>query len=309
FPELAICGYAPNDILEFPKFIDECIDAIRDIATYANDIAILLGGPSKNPIIEGKDLFNSAYFLVDGKIQDIIHKTLLPNYDVFDEYRYFESAFEQHIVHYKGYKVAITICEDIWDIEDNPLYKYRPLDNLIKEQPNIIINLSASPFSYTHAANRKTILKRNVSLYNIPIIYCNTTGAHTQLVFDGGSMVMNSNGDVIKQLPFFKEALDYIDWDGTHFTNIDENITTSDAIKYEFSNPKVFDPNFNIKGIYDALIIGIQDYFSKMKFEKAIIASSGGIDSAVTLALACHALGSHNVDALLMPSAYSTSHS
>lgn len=310
FPELAICGYAPNDLLEFPSFIQQCTAAINEIAQYTDkSIAALIGGPSINPVIEGKDLFNSAYFLHNGKIEDIIHKTLLPNYDVFDEYRYFEPAFEQHILTYQGQKLAVTICEDIWDIEENPLYKYRPIDKIMDQNPAIIINLSASPFSYTHAANRKTILKRNADLYKIPIIYCNTWGAHAQIVFDGGSMVMDGEGNIIKELPFFEEALDSIIWDGANNFREEKIIIPHTAIKNAFSNPATFDPHYNIAGIHQALLTGIQDYFKKMGFQRAIIASSGGIDSALTLALACEALGAANVDALLLPSAYSTQHS
>jgi len=170
FSELSVCGYPPRDFLEFDDFIRQSTDSIDKIRLQADGIGVIIGAPVKNERKEGKDLFNAAICLWDLKIQAIIHKTCLPTYDVFDEYRYFEPASQWQTVTYKGKKLAITICEDIWNLGDNPLYTICPMDHLIKENPDIMINLSASPFDYTHIDDRKAILKRNVQKYKIPIV-------------------------------------------------------------------------------------------------------------------------------------------
>ena len=227
---------------------------------------------------------------------------------MFDEYRYFEPAFEWNVIDFKGKKLAITICEDIWDIDDNPLYRISPMDKLIEQNPDIMINLSASPFDYIHEEERKSVIKANVLKYKLPMVYCNAVGSQTEIVFDGGSLVFDKNGTLCKALPSFVEATACItlNEDGTIEENeIDEIIPISN-IK---PNPIDFVPERNIAVIYTALIVGIRDYFTKMGFTKAILGSSGGIDSAVTLALACEALGAENVRAVLMPSPYSTEHS
>ncbi|MEN9523645.1 MAG: hypothetical protein RL065_2022, partial [Bacteroidota bacterium] len=177
FSELALCGYPPRDFLEFEDFIQRCENAIDEIKSHTAGIAVLVGAPSRNPKVEGKDLFNSAYFLADGEIKKIIHKTLLPTYDVFDENRYFEPNKTFEIVEYKGKKIAVTICEDLWNLgNNNPLYTICPMDELMKFKPEMILNLSASPFDYEHAEDRKRVLKANAEAYNIPIFYCNQVG-------------------------------------------------------------------------------------------------------------------------------------
>lgn len=308
FSELAICGYPPRDFLEFDDFVDACLQAVDEIRQEADGIAILVGAPSRNPQVEGKDLFNSAYFLAEQKIQQVIHKTLLPNYDVFDEYRYFEPAYEWGVVHFKGKKLAVTICEDIWDIEENPLYRNRPMDRLMDEQPDIMINLSASPFDYVHAENRLSVVKKNVLRYKLPMVYCNTVGSQTEIVFDGGSLVCDAAGNLIKEMSFFKEELYAVTWDGN--AGFEEPVAhNQQTLPETVLHTTVFDPLLNIDRIHDALVMGIRQYFEKMGFKQAIVASSGGIDSAVTLALACRAIGPENVHALLMPSQFSTDHS
>ena len=308
FSELSVCGYPPRDFLEFDDFIQQSTQAIDQIREEADEIAVIIGAPAKNVNKEGKDLHNAALFLSDKKIQSVIHKTCLPTYDVFDEYRYFEPAKQWHTVTYRGKKLAITICEDIWNLGDNPLYTICPMDHLIKEQPDIMINLSASPFDYTHIEDRKAILKRNVSKYKIPVLYCNAVGSQTEIVFDGGSMVMDADANLVKRLSSFEERLDYIDWkeDGSFDAKV---IAEANVLPDAELSPEILDISLGIQEIHDALILGIRDYFKKMGFTKAILGSSGGIDSAVTLALACEALGAENVRAILMPSPYSTSHS
>ena len=307
FSELAVCGYPPRDFLEFDDFIRRSYESIEKIKEYADSIAVLVGAPAHNPTIEGKDLYNAAYFLFEKEIKAEIHKTLLPTYDVFDENRYFEPASEWNVVEYKGLKLAITICEDIWNLGDNPLYKICPMDQLTLQSPDVMINLSASPFDYTHATARKSIIQKNVAKYGIPMLYCNTVGSQTEIVFDGGSIIMDEKGDIVKEFSYFNEIMDGIDLDANGKIITDSHPATP-LIDWQ-GIPIQLNETENIAQIHDALVMGIRDYFTKMGFKQAIIGSSGGIDSAVTIALASTALGAENVRAILMPSPYSTSHS
>ncbi|CAN5329333.1 NAD+ synthase [soil metagenome] len=308
FSELCICGYPPRDFLYFDDFIEKCLHAVNEIKEHADTIAVLVGAPAKNTIAEGKDLFNAAYFLEDKEIKAVIHKTCLPNYDVFDEYRYFEPAYNWNIVPFKGKRLAVTICEDIWNLGDNPLYRICPMDKLMEQQPDVMINLSASPFDYTHDEDRKATIKANVLKYKLPLFYCNAVGSQTEIIFDGASLVFDKYGNLCKQLPHFKEALEEVILhdDGTINSPV---IEPANVVAEQLLQPAALLEDFNISNIYEALVLGIKDYFTKMGFTKAIIGSSGGIDSAVTIALACEALGKENVRAVLMPSQYSTSHS
>jgi NAD+ synthase (glutamine-hydrolysing) len=308
FSELCICGYPPRDFLEFNDFINKCGQSIDAIKKHADTIGVLVGAPARNSVKEGKDLFNAAFFLYEGEIKAQVCKTLLPTYDVFDEYRYFEPSSEWKVIPFKGKKLAVTICEDIWNLVDNPMYRYCPMDQLITQQPDVMINLSASPFDYTHADDRKAICRNNVLKYKIPLVYCNAVGSQTEIVFDGASLVFDKHGNLIKELPLFKEAIYAVELNDENAINAPIAETVGNLPETEL-DPVTFQPELNIGQVYDALIMGIRDYFSKMGFMKAILGSSGGIDSAVTLALACDALGKENVRAVLMPSPYSTEHS
>jgi NAD+ synthase (glutamine-hydrolysing) len=293
FGELATCGYPPRDFLEFSDFVDKTQQILEPIKAAAEGIAIVIGSPTPNPVPEGKDLYNSVYFFADGEIKHIQHKALLPTYDVFDEYRYFEPGTKFSTLEYKGYRIALTVCEDIWNIgNENPLYKTCPLDFLIKEKPDFIINVSASPFSYNHAEERLEICKANVVRYKVPLFYSNNVGGQTELIFDGGSVVMSPNGVIHREMPYFKETLEVFD-----LAEVMAGKTHSEQEKN------------NILEIHDALVWGISDYFKKLGFTKAILGLSGGIDSAVTAVLAQRALGSENVRVILMPSQYSSDHS
>lgn len=308
FSELAICGYPPRDFLEFNDFIEQSLQAIAAIQAEADTIGVIVGAPARNPDPLGKDLFNAAYLLFENEVKHVAHKTLLPTYDIFDEYRYFEPAMAWQVADFKGKKLAITICEDIWNISDNPLYRISPMDKLMEQQPDIMINISASPFDYGHAEGRTSTVKKNVARYGLPMVYCNTVGSQTEVVFDGGSLVMDAQQNIVAELPYFEEALQAVEWNEQGSFEGAIVKTAADVEDYQ-DIPTQFDANDSMGEIHAALLLGIRDYFSKMGFTKAIVASSGGIDSAVVLALACEALGSDNVQALLMPSPFSTEHS
>lgn len=290
FSELASCGYPPRDFLEFRDFISQSMNLVNKLCELSHDIAIVVGAPSVNPNLEGKDLFNSAFFLYEGKVQSITHKALLPNYDIFDEYRYFEPNRKFEMVHFKSKKIAVTICEDIWNLgNENPMYTICPLDEVIDQKPDFILNLSASPFSYEHAKDRLNVLRANVLKYKIPIFYVNCIGAQTDILFDGGSAVLSGDGLCYEELPFFIEDLQYYDLD---------SVTAGGINREQEKN--------EIELIYKALVLGIRDYFNKMGFSKAILGLSGGIDSALTACLAVAALGKDQVRVFLMPSKYSS---
>ena len=297
FSELSVCGYYPNDLLERLEFISESLAAIEKIASHCCGIAALVGGPSINPSQKGKMLYNSAFFLQDGKIKSIHHKTLLPTYDVFDEYRHFESNKEFNLVELNGCKLAITICEDLWfnqkvmsSFGRENLYATSPMEENCMQNPDLVINLSASPFSSHQEKLRKDILIENAIKYKVPIVYVNQIGAQTELIFDGGSLMVDQQGNVVKELAYFSEDFAVVDTADLEFKEVQS----------------VTEP---MEKIRQALVLGISDYFRKSGFKKATLGLSGGIDSALTLVLAVSALGTENVKVLLMPSQYSSDHS
>ncbi len=308
FSEMSVCGYPARDFVEFSDFIAKCYSAIEIIKEEADTIGVLIGSPARNLLQKGKNLFNAAFFLYEKEVKAEIHKTLLPTYDVFDEYRYFEPSFEWKVVPFKGKKLAITICEDIWNLGDNPLYRICPMDKLMEQQPDLMLNISASPFDYTHDEDRKAVIKANVLKYKIPMFYCNAIGSQTEVVFDGASLIFDKYANLCKSLPMFQEALESVELleDGTIVAPI---LEPASRVPDKELSPLALEPELNIAQVYDALLLGIRDYFGKMGFTKAILGSSGGIDSAVTLAIAVEALGKENVRAILMPSPFSTDHS
>lgn len=293
FAELSIPGYPARDFLEFDDFINRCELASRKIAEAVPNIGVIVGSPVKNTTGKGKPLFNAALFIYEGQVQ-VFRKGLLPNYDVFDEYRYFEPARTFNILHFKGHKIALTICEDIWDVGNNPLYTINPMEELIADHPDLMINIAASPFNYNQPAKRVLILRENVIKYRIPLIYVNHVGAQTELLFDGGSMAFASDGHVFKSLNYFDEDLTIVS-----LGELDQTPSTTDWIHI----PQ------KMTLIHNALVMGVRDYFAKLGFAKAILGLSGGIDSAVTAVIAVEALGAENVMGLLMPSQFSSDHS
>ena len=304
FAELSVCGYPPRDFLEFSDFIRRSSEAVETIASKCTGIAAIVGAPSVNPAAKGKPLYNTAFFLADGKIRAEIHKTLLPNYDVFDEYRYFEpNRLPGSVVEYKGFRFAITICEDLWNIADDPLYVRNPMDELSGQSPDILINIAASPFNYNQEIKRLEVLSKNAVTYSLPVVYVNQVGGQTELIFDGGSMVVGSDGAVGTRLKEFSEDFAIYDFSKSRIPNPAPHSHVPKSSFHSFTSPEA------TRLIYQALVLGIRDYFGKLGFSKAILGLSGGIDSAVTLVLAAEALGNQNVRAILLPSQFSSDHS
>ncbi|HLI92344.1 MAG TPA: NAD+ synthase, partial [Puia sp.] len=356
--ELSVCGYPPRDFLEFEDFISKCYAMVDRIREETAQIGVIVGSPARNPTGKGKELFNAAWLLYEKEVKGVAHKTCLPNYDVFDEYRYFEPGFDWKVIPFKGKRIALTICEDIWNMGDHPLYRVCPMDELIGQDPDLMINISASPFDYDHDEDRKEVVRQNVLKYGLPIYYCNAVGSQTEIVFDGGSVIYDAKGKLVKELKYFEEDFAVIPLEESPQENGGASGKKPIPPLYEELLPglsvavtdepepghrqhraghgvvpggivtRIFDKDMrvsklndpdrilqyltndeNISQIRQALILGIRDYFFKMGFRKAILGSSGGIDSAVTLTLACEALGRENVRAILLPSPYSSAHS
>ena len=297
FPELSVCGYPARDFLEFKEFIHLSNEAAKSISAVCDGIAAIIGLPTVNHSAVGKALHNSAYFIEDGGVKAIVNKALLPNYDIFDEYRYFEPSTEFACIDFKGHRIALTICEDLWNTVENPLYVTRPMDVLIKEQPDVMINIAASPFAYNHDEERIAILSDNAKRYQLPLFYVNNVGAQTELIFDGGSLVFDKAGELVDELPYFEENIAYYTFDNK-----------AEVTSHQARMP-VKERQTDIEQIHQALVLGIRDYFYKSGFKSAILGLSGGIDSAVVCALAAEALGADNVMAVLLPSRFSSDHS
>lgn len=294
FAELAVGGYPAKDLLRSPAFLDLCEAAVAEIASHCIGIACIIGAPVRNTG-KGKPLHNAALFIAEGKVQRVVHKGLLPDYDVFDEYRYFQPAEEFSCVIYRGKKIALTICEDLWNITSPKLYRRSPMDVLRDEHPDFIINIAASPFSYNHLNARLAVLRTHAKDNGTPLLYLNQVGAHADIIFDGRSIVLSPTGELIDMMASFAEAVSYYEINGSTITALQE----ADTTHHPLDTPL----------IHQALLLGIRDYFGKSGFTKAVIGLSGGIDSAVVAALACEALGPENVMAVLMPSVYSSDHS
>ncbi len=294
FPELAVTGYPPKDFLDIPAFIDENLKALRNIAHHVTDISAIVGFADKNKLPYGKLVYNAAAFIQNQKIVSVHHKSLLPTYDVFDEHRYFEPAHVISPVQFMDHILGISICEDIWNDEEfwtRPLYERDPIENLISQKSNIVINISSSPFTVgKHEKTRLRMLIHDAVKYKVPFVYVNQVGGNDDLVFDGNSTVINAEGKLIAQAAMFKEDLIVVDTE-----NPEVQVC-----------PRAYTP---IETVRKALIVGLQDYMAKCGFQKVVIGLSGGIDSAVTAALAVEALGNDNVIGVLMPSQFTSQES
>ncbi len=289
FSEMSVCGYMPDDLLDYPWFVEKCEQSLDAVAQSCQGIAAIVGGIMRNPE-KGRSLQNVVCFMQNGKIQQVTAKTLLPTYDVFNESRYFEPANNTSLINFKGLQIGIAICEDMWDIYNDFEYQKSPGTILKDLGADIIINPSASPFHLGKQSLRNRVFSGQASRFDLPVLYANQVGIHTELLFDGSSRAINSNGEIALQLPEFQESIEYIDFENSKFIS---------------SNTIPVEPE-EIETLHKALIFGVKDYFNKMGFKKAVLGSSGGIDSAVVQAILSEAIGAENVLAILMPSQFSS---
>lgn len=308
FSELCVCGFPSEDLLLSEMYIDKVMESIQEIREHTEHIGVIIGAPERNASSEGKRLFNSAWFLFNKEILGTTGKAHLSDFGIFNQSRYFEPGDGVSVFSFKNKKIAITIGEDIYYFKKDFSSRETPEGQSDTSKPDLMINLSSTPFDYSRFNNRKSLLKESLQDFNIPLIYCNSAGANTGVILEGNSMAFDKDGNLCVQLSAFgedKDALTLFE-DGT-LSNavIEPNISESLYPK----EPEHFLPSLNISLIRRALVSGIREYFSKLGLKKAIVGNSGGIDSAVTLTLACEALGKENVFALLMPSQYSSDHS
>jgi len=296
FSELSVCGYPPHDLLESDHFVDLCSMTVAEIATHCQDIAAIVGAPSRNPNVFGKRLYNSAFLLQHGQIQAIYHKGLLPTYDVFDEYRYFEPATNFQVVPFKNQRIALTICEDLWNLDMHALYPVNPMCELARQNPGFIVNISASPFAWNHLADRFKTFSETARKYRLPLFVANQVGGHADILFDGNSGAFNPQGGLVGGIGSFKEGIMVFDLESVHKNNAIPVVPASGELE-------------KCDNIHQALVFGLREYFGKLGFQKAILGLSGGVDSALVLTLATEALGAENCRAILLPGPYSSQYS
>lgn len=290
FPELSLVGYPPLDLVEKKEFRQAAVNSAEEIASLTTNVGLIIGSITEDDDKIGTDIHNSALLCYDGKIQFIQHKTLIPNYDVFDEMRYFDSAKEVHVHEFKGERLGISICEDIWNDAD---YWYRrryvrdPVKELVNKGSTILINISASPYAFGKRKDRCEMLSVLTKHDKLPLVYVCSVGAQTELIFDGASMCFDRNGYLALKGKAFKE--DY----------------------FIFDTDKKYEPIIQVEKSFEeevlnSLIFGLKEYCSKLRFKKVLIGLSGGMDSALVTYIAVQALGKYNVHVVLMPSKYSS---
>ncbi len=296
FSELALLGYPPKDLLSYKYYEKIQKSALEKLLALSTQCDIVVGGIYPNDKDYGNPYYNCAFFLSEGKIKNTIFKTLLPSYDVFDETRFFEPNQTFECIQSGQIKIALTICEDIWDNTEFKKYELAPLVKLNKQSPDLIINISASPFHSLKIKDRIELLRTKTKEFQLPAIYVNQVGAQTELIFDGNSFALNKDGSIAARCLAFEEDFKILDFEHQILSDTQVKLHTKSA-----SNP--------LESIHKALIRGIKDYFQKNGFQKAVLGSSGGIDSALVQTLAVQALGAENVFAILMPSPYSSDHS
>lgn len=297
FSELSICGYSPLDLLHNTDFVDIAIATVHRLAKHCTITSAIVGGPSIPTQAKGKQLVNSAWLLQNGEALPVAHKTYLPSCNMLNEYRYFQPNTVFNVINFKGKRLAITIGEDLWEDRpskiptlQNQMNSLSPIQKLGALKPDVIINIAAQPYAHNKTKPNREFICNKAAQYNLPIYYINQTGANTQLIYEGASMVIASNGEVVHQLKHFEEDI-YI---------IDTNHSTQE------NNPN--HPE-EMELIHKALVLGVKDFFRKSNFKKALIGLSGGLDSALVAAITVKALGADNVHGILMPSQYSSDHS
>jgi NAD+ synthase (glutamine-hydrolysing) len=292
FPELCLTGYPPRDLLGLHGFVESNQRALKEIAAHTGSMGVVLGFVDRNSKMEGKDFFNAAAFLAEGKIQGVINKTLLPTYDVFDEDRYFQRSQSVQVVPFRGRKLGISICEDAWNSEDfwsKPLYSTDPIRSQIERGADLLINISASPYEIGKPRFRFEMLQDHVRKHRVPLVYVNLIGGNDDLLFDGNSLAIGSNGNVIAQGRSFAEDLLLVDTESTH----DQGYSEGESLE----------------NLFQALVMGTRDYARKCGFKSAVLGLSGGIDSSIVACIAAEALGADHVLGVSMPSMYSAQES
>lgn len=295
-PELTVPGYPPMDLLERQSFLEAIYNANEKIISSSKETAVIFGSVTPNTSSFGRKCYNSALVALKGRLTGKVHKTLLPTYDVFDDLRYFEENKDFECIAIKGKKFGITICEDIWYNENDiqyHTYEINPAKELRDRGAEAIINISASPYTQTKPESRRRMLQNHVKELDLPIFYTNQVGANTEIIFDGDSMVIDTQEDVIARAPLFKEAFLDVDWD-----------SESGEFKTDMDLKEVPE---KIECIFNALVLGLKDYLSKTGItDKVILGLSGGIDSALVTCIAAEALGPKKVTAVTMPSEFSS---
>ncbi|PYL45999.1 MAG: NAD+ synthase [Verrucomicrobia bacterium] len=286
-PELAVTGYPPQDLVFKSRFVPENLAVLDELQKRLNKPALLVGFVDRNEG-RGKPFHNAAALLQAGEPLQKTHKSLLPTYDVFDEDRYFEPAREIAPLKFRGHRIGVTICEDIWTERylPRPFYDVDPVRALVAQEAEMILNVSASPFSLRKPAVRREMISGLAGTYQRPIFYCNAVGGNDQLVFDGNSIAVNARGQLLAQLPAFEEASVIVD---------SESVQASEIPSADI-----------VQELYSALRLGLRDYLAKCGFKSAVLGLSGGIDSAVVAAIAVDALGPNNVTGVSMPSQFSS---
>ena len=293
FPEMAVTGYPPKDLLEKAGFAEESVRTVEILANKIEGITVIVGFVEPNPGPAGKPFFNSAAVLQNGKIVSVHRKSLLPTYDVFDEGRYFEPARSQEPLIWNGHRIGVTICEDIWNDRDYAprlLYHTDPVQMAVQKDAEFIINISSSPYHLDKWDERHDLIRGEAMKYGKHVVYVNLVGGNDELIFDGRSVVFSPEGRMMVRARDFEEDLLVFDLD-----------STETVIRPSSANP--------MENAKKALVLGIRDYVSKCGFRNVLLGLSGGIDSAVTCVLAVEALGAENVLGVLMPSQYSSDHS
>ena len=306
FPELAILGYPPKDLLLKPAVIDECMQAINKIACRCRETAALIGYASwSDDGLKGRPLYNAAALCHHGRIVRRHIKNLLPTYDVFDEQRYFEPGPRVDILNFEGLRLGVSICEDLWNdptVLGRTLYHDDPIAELAEQGAQLFINCSASPFVLGKHDLRRKLFANAARTHGLPLVYCNQVGGNDELVFDGNSCVVDNAGQVIAQARDFEEDLLIVD--------VPLMIKTEPSTACPASaDPSIHKHKTGIESVYYALVLGLRDYVRKCGFKSIVLGLSGGIDSALTAALCVAAIGSENVHGFAMPSRFSSEHS
>lgn len=289
FPEMSLCGYPPEDLLLHTSFIEEMERSLEQIIPATSGLFVIIGLVRKNPHKQEKPLFNSAALIENGKLLGFQDKWLLPTYDVFDERRYFEPGTKMQIWPYKGKKIGVTICEDIWQHAgsvDFTHYACDPVLELSRYQPDLVFNISSSPYQFQKPALRLEVCAKTAQTLQCPLIMCCQVGGNDELIFDGYSMYLDKQGHLKKQARGFEEEKMLVD--------------------LEVDLPSLSLSHDPVKDLYQALVLGVRDYFHKLGFKKGCLGLSGGIDSALVACIAAAALGKENLLALALPSRYSS---